>query len=226
MRACATRRSPRRSYREEGELLNVWVALLNLENLHGQPREEAVARTFARAAARCDEKKLLLALAGIYARTEQRPAAAQALATACRKFSGSAKVWLRRISLDLEAGNGDGARATVERAVKALPARKHVKLLTRTALLEFRCGSAERGRAIFEGVLANYPRRLDLWSVYMDQEIKLGGDLVRPTLPCSQGRGGLLPSACRWACRAVWLVAGLFELRCCRLFAGAHPRAV
>ena len=25
------------------------------------------------------------------------------------------------------------------------------------------------GRAIFEGILRNYPKRLDLWSVYLDQ---------------------------------------------------------
>lgn len=33
---------------------------------------------------------------------------------------------------------------------------------------------AERGRSLFEGVLRNYPKRLDLWSVYLDQEIAAG----------------------------------------------------
>ena len=40
--------------------------------------------------------------------------------------------------------------------------------------MEFKSGSVERGRGIFEGVLRNYPKRLDLWSVYLDQEIKVG----------------------------------------------------
>lgn len=35
-------------------------------------------------------------------------------------------------------------------------------------------GDAERGRSIMEGVLRNFPRRTDLWSVYLDQEVKLG----------------------------------------------------
>ena len=43
------------------------------------------------------------------------------------------------------------------------------QVISRAALLEFRCGSAERGRGIFEGVLRNYPKRLDLWSIYIDQ---------------------------------------------------------
>ena len=43
------------------------------------------------------------------------------------------------------------------------------QLLSAVALAEFRSGDAERGRALFEGILRNYPRRLDLWSVYLDQ---------------------------------------------------------
>jgi hypothetical protein len=48
------------------------------------------------------------------------------------------------------------------------------QVITQTGLLEFKVGSAERGRSVFEGVLRNYPRRLDLWSVYLDQEVRLG----------------------------------------------------
>lgn len=66
-----------------------------------------------------------------------------------------------------------GARKLLERATQSLPGRKHIKLLTRAALSEFRLGSAERGRGILEGVLRNYPKRLDLWNVYIDQEIKV-----------------------------------------------------
>ena len=55
-----------------------------------------------------------------------------------------------------------------------LPKHKHVEMAIQTALLEFREGSAERGRGVMEGVLKNYPKRTDLWSVYLDQEVKLG----------------------------------------------------
>lgn len=43
------------------------------------------------------------------------------------------------------------------------------QVITQAALAEFRLGNPERGRSLFEGVLRNYPRRLDLWSVYLDQ---------------------------------------------------------
>lgn len=141
--------------------------------------QEAVLKVLQRARARCDEKKLLLALAGIYERTVHRDDAEKTLSGACRKFAQSCKVWLRKVAFDLSAAAaGDKAAAppsaTVDRAVKALPARKHVKFLTQAALLEFRSGSPERARTVFEGVLQAHPRRLDLWSVYIDQEVKLG----------------------------------------------------
>jgi len=47
-------------------------------------------------------------------------------------------------------------------------------LSCRAALAEFRLGCAERGRSVFEGVLVNYPKRIDLWNVYLDQVGALG----------------------------------------------------
>lgn len=44
----------------------------------------------------------------------------------------------------------------------------------RFAQVEFEHGSVERGRSVFEGLMASYPRRLDLWNVYVDKEIKAG----------------------------------------------------
>lgn len=46
--------------------------------------------------------------------------------------------------------------------------------------MEFKHGEAERGRTIFEGVMSNYPKRVDLWSIYLDMEIRAGEqDIIR-----------------------------------------------
>ena len=37
------------------------------------------------------------------------------------------------------------------------------------AVLEVKHGDTERGKTLFEGLVNRYPRRLDLWSVYIDQ---------------------------------------------------------
>jgi len=47
-------------------------------------------------------------------------------------------------------------------------------MITQFGQLEFKHGNAERGRTIFEGILANHPKKIDLWSVYLDMEIKIG----------------------------------------------------
>lgn len=39
--------------------------------------------------------------------------------------------------------------------------------------MEFKIGEPERGRTIFEGIVDSYPKRLDLWWIYIDQEIRL-----------------------------------------------------
>lgn len=49
-----------------------------------------------------------------------------------------------------------------------------VETISKFAQLEFKLGDAERGRTIFEGIMDSYPKRLDLWFVYVDMEIKQG----------------------------------------------------
>ena len=47
-----------------------------------------------------------------------------------KRFSSSAKVWLAAIQLYVHQKNVAAAQAWLERAVKALPQRKHVKVLS------------------------------------------------------------------------------------------------
>ncbi|PIN20215.1 rRNA processing protein Rrp5 [Handroanthus impetiginosus] len=165
--------------REESEKLNIWVAYFNLENEYGNPPEEAVTKIFQRALQYCDPKKVHLALLGMYERTEQHKLADELLDKMTRKFKHSCQVWLRKIQSLLKRNN-DGIQSVVNRALLSLPRHKHIKFISQTAILEFKCGIPDRGRSMFEGMLREYPKRTDLWSVYLDQEIRLGdADLIR-----------------------------------------------
>ena len=77
-------------------------------------------------------------------------------------------MWLRNMQNLLKQGS-DGAEMVLNRALVSLPCHKHIKFISRAAFLEYKIGSAERARLLFEGVLRNYPKRTDLWSVYLDQ---------------------------------------------------------
>ncbi|BBM98348.1 rRNA biogenesis protein RRP5 [Marchantia polymorpha subsp. ruderalis] len=176
-RAVAERALQTINFREESEKMNVWVAYLNLENAYGNPRKEAVLKVFQKAVQYCDPKKLYVALLGIYERTEQEDMADELLKTMVRKFKTSAKIWLRFIQRALKKG---AANKALDQSLLSLPKRKHLKVITQVSIMEFKHGSPERGRAIFEGIVRNYPKRLDLWSVYLDQEIRVGDvDIVR-----------------------------------------------
>ena len=75
-------------------------------------------------------------------------------------------------------GAVEQAKGVLQRAVDVLPQAKHVELISKFAQLEFKHGSAARGRTTFDGVLANYPKRVDVWSVYLDMELKAGDDTL------------------------------------------------
>lgn len=44
--------------------------------------------------------------------------------------------------------------------------------------MEYRYGNFERGRTMFEGIISNYPKKLDIWSVYIDMELKFTSDVT------------------------------------------------
>ena len=66
------------------------------------------------------------------------------------------------------------SKAKLQTAVDTLPSARHVEVISKFAQLEFCYGSAERGRTVFDGILSSYPKRVDIWSVYIDMELKEG----------------------------------------------------
>ena len=52
--------------------------------------------------------------------------------------------------------------------------KKHVNLISKYGMLEFKHGNPENGRTMFEGIVSNFPKRMDIWAIYMDMEAKYG----------------------------------------------------
>lgn len=53
-----------------------------------------------------------------------------------------------------------------------IPKSQHFEILSHYALLEYKSGDPEKGRNTFETILTSYPKRTDLWSIYLDMEFK------------------------------------------------------
>jgi rRNA biogenesis protein RRP5 len=72
----------------------------------------------------------------------------------------------------------DSARSLLQRATQALPPHEHRSTISKFAALEFSSpnGDAERGRTVFEGLVETYKNRPDIWDMYLDLELGVGGD--------------------------------------------------
>ncbi|KAJ2769800.1 rRNA biogenesis protein rrp5, partial [Coemansia nantahalensis] len=159
----------------EQERMNVWMALLNLEHRFGT--SETLAAVLQRAVRFMNAKHVYLQAAKMHEQADQPAEAEQMHKVAASKFAGSCKVWVQYGLFLLKAGRVADSRDLLARALRALPARKHVKTITQFGQMEFKHGEPERGRTVFEGVLGTYPRRVDLWSVYLDMEVTAGSRL-------------------------------------------------
>ncbi|XP_010173696.1 LOW QUALITY PROTEIN: protein RRP5 homolog [Antrostomus carolinensis] len=171
-RAVAERALKTICFREEQEKLNVWVALLNLENMYGT--EETLMKVFERAVQYNEPLKVFQHLCDIYANSEKYKQAEELYHTMLKRFRQEKSVWLKYASFLLKQGQTEATHRLLERALKALPTKEHVDVISRFAQLEFRFGDPEHAKALFESTLNTYPKRTDIWSIYMDIMIKHG----------------------------------------------------
>ncbi|AGO10941.1 AaceriAFR566Cp [[Ashbya] aceris (nom. inval.)] len=159
------------SFREEHEKLNIWIAMLNLENTFGT--EETLEDVFRRACQYMDAYTIHTKLISIYAMSGKDDKALELYKAAAKKFgSDNVALWVSWGEFLLTHDQPDEARAVLAHALKSLPRRSHIDVVRKFAQLEFAKGDPEQGRALFEGLLADAPKRIDIWNVYLDQEIK------------------------------------------------------
>ncbi|XP_014588443.3 protein RRP5 homolog isoform X1 [Equus caballus] len=171
-RAVAERALKTISFREEQEKLNVWVALLNLENMYGS--QESLTKVFERAVQYNEPLKVFLHLADIYTKSEKFQEAGELYNRMLKRFRQEKAVWIKYGAFLLRRGQAGASHRVMQRALECLPVKEHVDVIAKFAQLEFQLGDAERAKAIFENTLSTYPKRTDVWSVYIDMIIKHG----------------------------------------------------
>uniref|UniRef100_M3ZCB8 Protein RRP5 homolog n=1 Tax=Nomascus leucogenys TaxID=61853 RepID=M3ZCB8_NOMLE len=171
-RAVAERALKTISFREEQEKLNVWVALLNLENMYGS--QESLTKVFERAVQYNEPLKVFLHLADIYTKSEKFQEAGELYNRMLKRFRQEKAVWIKYGAFLLRRSQAGASHRVLQRALECLPSKEHVDVIAKFAQLEFQLGDAERAKAIFENTLSTYPKRTDVWSVYIDMTIKHG----------------------------------------------------
>ncbi|CAK7902391.1 rRNA biogenesis protein Rrp5p [[Candida] anglica] len=160
------------NYREEQEKMNIWIALLNLENTFGT--EETLEDVFKRSCQYMESLTMHQKLVGIYSMSEKFDKADALYKTMTKKFGKHISVWVQYGSSLLDRHLNAEAREVLAKALQILPKKEHIEVVRKFAQLEFSKGDPEQGRSLFEGLVSDAPKRIDLWNVYIDQETKQG----------------------------------------------------
>jgi ribosomal protein S1/tetratricopeptide (TPR) repeat protein len=171
--------------REELERVNIWVAYINLEASFGtsenaseedaaqlRARAAAVFRVFDRACQRVTDVQDFHLQVAAALRLSQPEIANEVLRRSLKAFHDSKEVWIAMGTSQFASGKLDAGRQTVEKCLLSLHKTKHVAVIMKFAQLEYKHGSSERGRTVFESLIGNFPKRLDLWSVFLDMEMQ------------------------------------------------------
>ncbi|WWC95372.1 hypothetical protein V866_002234 [Kwoniella sp. B9012] len=159
------------NYREEDEKLNIWMALINLELSFGTAQTaEAV---FKEASQYNDSRSVHARYAEALIAAGKDDLVEEVFKKIVKKFSAYPDSWTRFAEFYLKKGDVEDARALLPRAMKSLDKSKHVETIEKMSLLEFKYGDSERAKTLFEGLVDRFPKRLDLWGVYIDQLAKI-----------------------------------------------------
>ncbi|RZF43471.1 hypothetical protein LSTR_LSTR001732 [Laodelphax striatellus] len=180
-RAVAKRALQVMNAREEEERLNVWTALLNLENLYGS--EESLKSALAEAVRTNDDYQVYSKMLEIYADSKKTKSVEQLAAMMSKKFKSKLDCWLLCCRNLMRVGSLEKARSFFQRGLEALTKKDHVQFITRFALLENALGSFDHAQTVMDHVLMTYPGRIPAWTTYVDMLTKSGHtDLARQVL--------------------------------------------
>lgn len=167
--------------REQDEKLNIWVALLNLEVAYGD--SDSVEQVFKDACQVQDPFVIHERMASIYTQCGKFKEADDIFEKMVGKkdFRASTKLWENYAAFLFNNLNAPArARALLPRALQSVHKSEHRALTARFAALEFKSanGDPERGRTVFEGLLAEWPKWSQGWDQFVDLErgLVVGGN--------------------------------------------------
>lgn len=159
------------NYREDAQLFILWCAYLNLEVVFGD--SESWNGVFTRACESADSFKMHKHMAATLAQNDKFTEADAVYEKLIKKFRAqSDEVWTLNAEYLYSNGREEEARALMTRALQCVPKTKHVALISRFAALEYTKGDQEKGRNLFENLLATYPKKTEVWSTYVDLSVK------------------------------------------------------
>ncbi|KAF2031173.1 nucleic acid-binding protein [Setomelanomma holmii] len=167
--------------REEKEKLDVWTALLHMENDFAS--DDAVEAAFKDACQQNDAREVHERMIKIFlssGKLDKADTLYQSM-TKNKSFTPDPNFWLGYATFLMDLASPPSpasARALLQRATQSVPSNQHRHLTQKFAALEFKSanGDPERGRTIFEGLVSTWPKKGDVWDVYLSLEMSHGSE--------------------------------------------------
>ncbi|KAK1442092.1 programmed cell death protein 11 pre-rRNA processing protein rrp5 [Babesia gibsoni] len=156
-------------FREMLERQNLWVAYLNMECLFGDKVKEVFQESL-----RFNKPKVMyLKMLNIFIKSKRLEDAVEVCKMAIKKLGTSKKIWNAYLRLLYQhVGDFNEAREVYSKCMSRIPKHKSVYMTTSTALLEYKYASVDRGQMMFENLLLENPKRMDIWMQYICAHIK------------------------------------------------------
>ncbi|KAH8247129.1 hypothetical protein KR032_010485 [Drosophila birchii] len=160
------------SFRESQELRNMWSALLNIELVYSTNFDDVLKEALS-----CnDPLEIYISVIDILKKNNQRERLTAVLTTVLNKFKAELKVWPVAAEAYFWLGKSDQVHALLQRALRVLPNQQHINCIVSFAKLYAKNEANDMAQTLLDDVVTSYPKRIDIWSVYVDMLIK--ADLI------------------------------------------------
>lgn len=177
------------NFREENELLNVWIALLNLEIRYGT--DETFTETLREAVQRNDPFKVYTRTLTVLLEIEKFEEAGNIIETLKKKFKPIPDMWLQISEAYLKMKNEKMAKQLLPKSLLSLQEKERkflvfsimqiikcplsdVDYMIKFALMTTKYDLHDFSQTIFEKVLSSYNKRLPIWFTYINMMTKNG----------------------------------------------------
>lgn len=178
------------NFREEGELLNIWMALLNLEIRYGT--NETYEETLRESVQRNDPFKVYSRALTILLEMEKFDEAGNIIETLKKKFKPLPDMWLQISEAYLKMKNEKMAKELLPKSLLSLKDKDRksiinllldnsivsfildVEFMVKYALMTSKYDLHDFSQTIFEKILSSYNKKLPIWFTYIDMMIKNG----------------------------------------------------
>ena len=164
---------------KQKEKLNIWIGYINLENIYGN--ENTLKSVVERALQVNDKKQIYLQLIRIYTNSKKYIIAYEIYKICIKDYFNDFEIWkkylefLFEINYAIKLQNKDDIPDTktgLRRAMQILSEKKQIDITIYYAQLLYAYDNIEEGRNTFDNIVKEYPKRKDIWFVYIDKEIK------------------------------------------------------